>query len=1118
MKHALLCKQGLTAVLRSFVVLAFLLSSMSAFAQVTTAVISGEAKDNKGEALVGATVVATHTPSGTRYGTVTNGAGRYVLPAVRVGGPFTVVVSYTGYESQTIENLYTTLGNETSANVVLAESGVTLTEAVVTANRSDLFSSARTGAASTFSKDQIVSVPVIGSRSISEVTKYNANGNGRSFGGQDSRLNNFTIDGSVFNNGFGLGNDANAGGRTGTTPISLDAIEEIQVNVAPFDVRQSGFTGSGINAVTRSGTNEVSGSVYYGFRDTSKIFQGREDYFGKKTKLTKFNNNILGARLGGAIIKNKLFYFVSYERERRVSPATQFIADGSTNSGIKTRVLKSDLDQLSSFLKEKYGYETGAYEAFDYAVKSDKFLARLDYNISDAHKLTLRYTHHNSVSDQPISNSNSAGFGSRTLSVDAMAYENSGYLIGDNTRSIVAELNSTFGDRISNKFIAGYDYQNEDRQYKGALFPTIDILKDGRTYIGAGFDPFTPSNKLNYATTHFTDNVSLYLNKHTVTVGANYEYYRSENLFFPASNGVYVFNSLADFYAAANSTADTSPVKLNLFQLRYSALPGAAEPLQILKANRTDVYGQDEYQVSKNLKVTVGLRASAIWFAQTSLANSTVDNQQYIDNEGGNRTGYKISTGKLPETKILFEPRLGFNLDVFGNKKTQIRGGSGIFTGRPPYVFLSNQIGNNGVLTGFIQQNQTTKYAFTPDAPKKYTPATPTLPTTFDIAATDPNYKYPQVWKSNIAIDQKLPFGFVLTLEGLYNSYLNSVNYFNANLEPATAQFTGPDTRSRFPGSGLTGSNFTNAIRINDNISTAAILNTKNGAYYYSGTVKLEYPMHNGLYGMVAYTRSVAKNYMSAGSIASGSWTGARSVNGNNKLGLTFADQDIPHRIVAMLNYRIAYGGNFGGATTLSLGYVGERSGRASYAYAGDMNGDGVNNNDLIFVPNKATDLTFEQFNIINTNSAGVKDTLVATPAVQAAALDAYINNDPYLKDRRGKYAERNGLLFPWLHRFDFSVSQDFYLKIGGKRNAFQVRFDVLNVGNLLNNKWGVNNFLTTDRPLTYRSVDANGVPKYRMATQVKDGRTILLTDNFQKSTSLTQFWQAQLTVRYTFN
>jgi hypothetical protein len=392
------------------------------------------------------------------------------------------------------------------------------------------------------------------------------------------------------------------------------------------------------------------------------------------------------------------------------------------------------------------------------------------------------------------------------------------------------------------------------------------------------------------------------------------------------------------------------------------------------------------------------------------------------------------------------------------------------------------------------------------------------LPSTFDIAATDKNFKYPQVWKSNLAIDQKLPFGLVLTVEGLYNKNINAVNYFDANLEPTTgATFAGPDNRPRFPGSGLTGANLTNAIRINDNVSRAAILNSKSEGYYYSGTVKLEYPQRKGLYGMVAYTYSKAKNLMSAGSIASGSWTGARSTLGNNSLSLSYADQDIPNRIVAILNYRIEYGNNFGGATQFSLGYVGEKSNRASYAFAGDMNGDGVSGNDLIFVPNKASELSFEQFTVSNKiNGVTVVDTFTA--AIQAAAFDKFINQDSYLKDRRGKYAERNGVLFPWLHRFDFSVAQDFYVKVGGKKNAIQVRFDILNVGNLLNKEWGVANFLTTATPLTYRSVNTAGVPSYRMATQIKDGRTVLLTDTFQKSTALSQAWAAQLTIRYTFN
>lgn len=1109
--------------------MALLLCGSTLFAQVTTSTISGIVTDKGGEPLIGATVVATHTPTNTRYGTATNASGRYTLPAVRVGGPYSVVVSYTGYESMTQDGIYASLGTAANVDFQVKEAGTTLDEVTVTANRNDIFSSDRTGAASTFNRQQLATIPTTGARSINSITKYNPNGNGNSFGGQDSRLNNFTIDGSVFNNGFGLGTDAQAGGRTGSTAISLDAIEELQVNVAPFDVRQTGFVGTGMNAVTRSGKNEFFGTAYFNFRksDTTGIFNGTK-IGDVKPNIGAFDEKVFGASLGGPIIKNKLFFFVNYESQRQTTPATTWVADGSPldkGGSNVTRVLASDLDALSTYLKDKYRYETGPYEDYDNKTESDKFLVRLDWNVNDKNKLTLRYTHHNSISDQLVSNSNSAGAGNRRTLQSAMAYQNSGYIIGDNTRSFVAELNTQLGNNVHNTFSAGYDFQDEDRQYKGSLFPTVDIMKDNATYISFGFDPFTPDNKLSYGTLHFTDNVSVYRNKHTFTFGANYEGYKSDNLFFPASNGVYVFDSLAQFYAAsefglANPGVDTSAVKYNRFQYRYSALDGAAEPLQTLKVNRFDLYGQDEFQVSKRLKLTYGLRAGIIVFDNTGLANATVDGQDYID-ENGTR-GYKLKTGKLPDPKILWEPRAGFNWDVFGNKKTQIRGGSGIFTGRPPYVWVSNTIGNNGVLTGFIDNsgNKTLQNKFTPET-NVFIPDVPTLPSTFDIAATDDAYKFPQVWKNNLGIDQKLPLGLIASVELMYNRNVNAVKYFDANFEPATAKFSGPDTRPRFPASGLS-SGQDAAVRINDNVSRAAVMTTTNEGWYQALTLKLEYPNKKGLYGMVAHTFSQAKDLMSAGSIASGSWTGTRSIRGNNDLDLAFADQDAPGRTVGLLGYRFEYGGDFGGATAITLGYVGERRGfngninssRFSYYVSGDMNGDRINNNDVIFVPNKASELTFATLTI-----GTAPNQTVFTPEQQQAAYDAFIEQDEYLKTRRGQYAERNGVLFPILHRFDLSVTQEFSLKIGGKRNTIQFRADILNAANLFNSEWGLGNNFVTDRPLVFAGVDANGVPSYRMNTQkLADGKTVLLQDSFVKSKTQFDTWAAQFGIRYIFN
>ena len=1088
-------------------------ATFSVFGQVTTSAISGVVTDDKGEGLPGATVVAIHEPTGTKYGTVTRIDGNYNLVNMRIGGPYKVTVSFVGYKPSTEAGIYTTLGSNNVVNFKMKDESSALQEVVVTASRGDIFNSGRTGASTTVNKQALQALPTIGSRSINDFTKYNPQGNGRTFGGQDSRLNNFTIDGSVFNNGFGLGSSAQAGGRTGSTAISLDAIEELTVNVAPFDVRQSGFTGAGLNAVTRSGTNNMSGSVYTSFRDESKTFNGSRARNIPVT-INKYNEKVNGFRLGGPIIKDKLFFFVNAETQNRVEPMTvngvSFITKESGNSGTPTRVATADIQKVSDFLKTKYGYETGPWENFEDKTTSAKFMARLDYNLSDAHKVTVRYTFHNSDDYVPISNSASAGFGNRITS-NSMSFQNSGYTIQDNTRSIVAELNSNLKNKLSNNLIIGYDKQNEDRGYAGEFFPTIDILNGTNNYIAAGFDPFTPSNKLNYGTFHITDNLTVFSGKNTITLGANYENYKSNNLFFPASNGVWVFNSIDDFINSANGQSVTA----NRFQYRYSALEGGAEPLHVLKVNKIDLYGQDDIQFSPKFKMSLGLRTSIIGIGNTAIENPTITAQTYKDPAGGS---YKINTGEMPGTKVLWEPRIGFNYDLNGDQTVQLRGGAGIFTGRPPYVFISNQVGNNGVLTGFIDQANTKDYPFVKDA-SVYKPATPTLPSTFDIAATDPNYKFPQVAKFNVAVDKKIFGGLVASVDVLYNKFLNSVNYFDANLEPATTVFAGPDTRKRYPGSGLTGSNLNNALRINDNVSRAAVMRSVNKGYNYSLTAKLEKPWTNGLFGMVAYTYSNTKDLMSAGSIASGSWTGARSVEGNNYLPMSYSDNDIPHRVVGALSYRIEYGKGLGGATQFSLGYVGGTgASRFSYTYSGDMNGDGVAGNDLLFVPNKATDLLWQ-----NTTIGGV----AVSANQQAFLFDEYISQDPYLSKRRGQYVERNGGILPWLNTFDLSVIQELHVKAFGKRNTFQIRADIQNVGNLLNSNWGIGQFTNNTNPLAFRSVNAQGIPVFSLNQQTIKNVGVEnriystvepLKSTFQYRSSQTDVWNGQIMLRYIFN
>jgi hypothetical protein len=1076
--------------------------TMVSFGQITTSTLSGVVKSEKGEKLIGATVSVVHQPTGTKYGASTNTQGSYVIPGARVGGPYLIKVSYVGYKSEEIRDINTSLGLTTNVDVILIDDATALSEVVVSVSRNSIFSKEKTGASQQFSRRELQAIPITGARTIDGITKYNPFGNGNSFGAQDSRLNNFTIDGSQFNNNFGLGSSSQAGGRTGASAISLDAIEQLQVNVAPFDIRQSGFVGAGINAVTRSGSNEIEGSLYQTQRDNSSRYVG-DNARGTNVTVSKFDETVRGFRLGAPIIKDKLFIFGNYEDIVKTEPGTNWISSGSPLSGSQiSRPTFQQLTELSSFMRDRFGYETGPFEGYSNENSSKKFLVRLDWNINDKNKLTARYVNHNSEAQIGISNSQSAGFGNRTQNINAMSFQNSGYTIQDNTRSAVLELNSKLSNTLHNNLIVSYDKQIENRGYLSQMFPTIDIKEGSTTLTSVGFDPFTPGNKLDYSTINITNNLTKYLNKHTLVGGFNFQRYESNNLFFPASNGVYIFNSLADFYTAANQSLSNGGAPSSFaparFQFRYSALPGAIEPMQTLKSDRLDLYVQDEFDVTNDLKLTFGIRANIVGFENTALENPAVTSMTFANGE-------RFNTGTMPKTQVLFEPRFGFNYNLKGENKTQFRGGTGVFTGRPPYVFLSNQIGNNGVLTGFIDVSgaAASQYGFTANPNQYFIPSTPTLPTTFDLALTNPNYKFPQVWKTNLAVDQKLPiFGLIASAEYLYNKTINAVHYYNANLEAPVGTLGGVDNRPRYAGND-------NGVRVNDNVSMASVLTNRDGAFHESITLKLEKPVQKGFWGSIAWTTANSKDFMSAGSIASGSWQGARSVNGNNDLGLSFADAFVKNRFVGLLGYRIEYGKGLGGATTFTLGYVGEQSNPFSYIAAGDLNGDRVNNNDLIFVPLKGSDIKFASL------TAGGR---TYTEAEQQAAFDKFIDQDEYLSTRRGQYAERNGGLLPYLHRLDFSVAQDVVVKIGGKRNSFQIRADILNFTNMLNNDWGVSQRATAPQLLNFVSRDANHVPTYRFATQrLPDGSTILARDTHQYNSSVFDVWSAQLGIRYIF-
>lgn len=1084
--------------IKIFLVLILFGVSNSLIAQgVTTAGIQGIVTDKDGDPLPGANVIAVHNPSGTVYGTSTRANGRFNITGMRVGGPYTITASFVGYNKQILENVFLELGQNLNLNFELVESQIELRDITVEAERSTIIRSDKTGTGTTIPRENLEILPTI-SRRIEDLIRLTpqASSNAR-IGGVDNRLNNITVDGSYFNNSFGLA--GLPGDRTGVAPISLESIEQIQVNISPFDVRQGNFVGANINTVTRSGDNNYTGSIYYNYRN--------DDYVGKKAgniefKPGTFRFNQFGLTLSGPILRNKLFFFVNFETDNLITPGTTYRSNlgGEPVGGNVTRVLKSHLDSLSKFLKDNFNYETGPYEGYDHETPSTRFLLKLDYNINPKNKISLRYTHLDSFTDVLLSNSSSLGWGNRRTNLTGLNYQNSNYQIMENIRSIIAEWNSIISDKISNNLIVGYTFNDESRKSRGRLFPFVDILDGGQVYTSFGFEPFTPNNELRYWSFQIQNNLNLFLENHTLTFGFSLERYQSENVFFPGSQSVYVYNSLADFYNDArdylnNPNRTTSPITLRRFQVRWSNIPGQEKPIQPLKVWYGGIYFQDQWEIFKNLNLISGIRFDVPVFEKTGYHNPEVDTMIFRD-ENGFPVQYR--TDKMPDPKVLVSPRIGFNWDIFSDKTTQLRGGTGIFTGRPAYVWISNQIGNNGILTGFQRLDNVTNRPFHPDI-NRYKPTTVTgaPAASYELALTDPNFKFPQMWRTNIGLDRKLWFDFIGTVEFLYSKDINGIYYINANLRAPNAQFTGADTRPRW-----TGTN-----RIYSKVDNAIVLKNQNVGYYWNIAASLERPMINNFYTKIGYSYGIAKNTVDPGSIAFGSWNNNQHSGNPNNPGVGFSVNSPGHRLFGAFSYKLEYF-DFG-ATTLTLFTDYFCPGNGSYTFSGDLNGDGGTSNDLIYIPKDKSEMNFQQYSV----TIG-SQTFIFTPQQQADAWDAFINQDPYLSKNRGKYAERNAAFLPMVFRADLSLVQDFHRSFFGFRNSLQLRIDVLNFTNLLNKNWGVAQTFTTLQPLISQGADNQGRALYRLANIGGE----LIKESFRKTSTISDVWRIQVGIRYLFN
>ncbi len=1077
-----------------------------AFAQsITTGSMSGVVTDEKGQPIPGVTVQATHTPTGTNYATATRGDGRYNLPNMRVGGPYIITFNSVGFNKQSQGDIILSLGQDFKIDMKLATSTNQLGEVVVTSTQNKVINSGRTGSQEIISRSQIDRLPTI-SRSIYDYTKLTPTASGSSstsFGGRNGNGNNLTVDGALFNNSFGL--SSTLGGQANAQPISLDAIDQIQVAVSPFDVTQGRFAGTGINTVTKSGTNDFKGTVY--------LYKRSAGLVGLKTLTTEVAKPIVdynqrGIALGGPIVKNKLFFFFSGEQERISDPATSFTAlqPGQTAGGSISQVSAADLNTLKNFLQTKYGYDAGAYENYQLRTQSDKITAKLDWNINAKNTLSLKYFYLKSFRDVPPSPSGSQN--GRSPGLTTLPFFSSYYTINNNFNIGIAELNTRFSSKFANKLTIGYQALRDFRQSPGGgNFPLVDILNPAgtNTLTSFGYEPFTAFNQLNTDTYQFSDVFSIFAGKHEINIGTSNEYNKFKNGFAPNYYGTYRFNSLADFYASANSGATTAV----RYDFRYSALPGGVFPFASVNAYTLGFFAQDKWNVNDNFKLTYGVRFDMPVYNNDAEYNS---NAAALTGFMG---GYRVNTAQFPKTRVQVSPRVGFNWDVNGEGMTQIRGGAGVFTGPVPYVYISNQASNNGVQfgsytivpgTGGILATDP-RLAFNPNVDANR-PTNAAANTSYNLAISDKNFKFPSNFRANLAVDHKLPFGILGTIEGIYSKDINAVYYENVALPSTGINFAGSDNRFRYSSTTVypfIPANQGGNTATNPNITDAILLKNTSKGYTYSVTGQLQRTFKE-LYFNIAYTHSDARTVNDGGSIAQSTWRD-RVVSGDPNANVTsYASFYTPNRIIASASYRKEYLKHL--VTSIGITYEAANAGTASYVYSGDVNGDGQTSNDLMYVPIDANDIV-----LVRDNSSDNR-----TTAQTWNQLNSFINQDPYLSKRRGKYAERNGLVLPYFHNVNFNFTQDIFHTSGKVRNTLRFEFNIINLGNFLNQNWGNFKFVNRTAILSYKGIDSStGKPTYSFP-YFDTTNQIPLVNSFGNGVSQQSRWQAQFGLRYIFN
>ena len=1082
-----------------FLIAMMLMVSTAIMAQVTTSSMSGKVTvgDAAGEEVIGATVQAVHEPSGTRYTAVTNVDGRFSIQGMRTGGPYAVTVSYIGFQPKTLKGIMLQLGETYDLGVWISEDANELNEVVITGKASK-FAAEKTGASTNINSQQITNLPTV-SRSITDVTRLSPyGGNGMSFADRDGRTANFTVDGANFNNNFGLSDKLPGGGN----PISLDAIEELQVVISPYDVRQTNFIGGGVNAITKSGTNTFRGTAYVYHRNENMRGDAieREQISGARAK---DQQTTYGFTLGGPILKDKLFFFVNGEMVKTPTIANRW--RGSENGvadpdNYVSRTKLSDLAAVSDYMASKYGYNTGSYTSFPADENNYKLLARLDWNITDKHHLALRYNYtKNTLWNAPNATSMDGGTrmsGART-SQYSMSFANSMYSMDNLVHSFTLDLNSRLTDNLSNQFLATYSKLDDIRGTNSSEFPFIDITRDDNNYMALGYELFTWNNAVHNTIWNIKDDLTYYLGNHKIMGGISFEHQMADNQYMRNGTGYYRYN-----WEEGMSVSDLFNQAPEVFCLTYG-YNGETTPAARVQFNKLGIYAQDDWNVNNKFKLSYGVRFDGLFFNNGDLmTNKAIYDLDY--------DGRHIDTGKWPNSSITISPRVGFTYDVFGDKSLKFRGGTGLFSGRLPLVFFTNMPTNGGMVQYQAQINAANakKNGFTMDEfaggpmtnikdmlakleslgyPMTISPEQGTKPSA--VNGVDPDFKMPQVWKTSLAVDYQIPvsFPFSVTLEGIFNKTINDVCISDWAIPNVGgfARFNGVDNRPLYPAG------------FRSNPKAFMLENTSKG-YGWSANITLNAQPTEWLSLMAAYTHTVSKEVTGMpGSAAESAFTYVPTFEGPNNIRLHNSQYVTPDRFVVSATAHDKSGNHY------SLIYETWRGGyNYSYMLSNDMNSDGYSY-DAVYVPTDQQ-VADGQFRFVSLDD-------------QQRFMD-FVHNDSYLKNHQGEYAEAYSVYSPWVHRIDFAYKHDFQFNIGATKHNFQLSFDMKNVLNFFNSSWGVSKWLnpaigTEARILKYEGVDADGFATFSTPASItRDVKT------WVPNHAIGQCWYASIGLKYFFN